>query len=410
LSKESTISEDASDVATLDAHETPVQNPARKRKSNSSSKKKKKQESPQPAVEENPPQTTETPPDILLPDAFMDSSEEVDTQIASQLEQDLEFAVDMDDKPQSNRSNSSSQQPAARKRKRAEEEPRASKRNDRRRSTRLTIEKDADGAAEKLDDCRSQGSTVTEQTEPVSSPTATRRSARHSQRKAEDTAPAETVVSTQESVVEEPTEDAETPRPTKRSRKSLRLNEQAPSPAVESVVPTDAILTKRTRKTRSQRNVSQPASVSSEVSGLGQIDNGDQDVVHESIVTEGEAVEHSAPLSSTGGPTDTLISETDQSTEPATTIDTKMEMDDVTLDQQTEQTISLATSGTQTEDLPTEPRTHINEANITQSLKTLLGDMKLATLDPSTIREVDDLLFHLRVESLRALDRHNNSA
>jgi hypothetical protein len=87
-----------------------------------------------------------------------------------------------------------------------------------------------------------------------------------------------------------------------------------------------------------------------------------------------------------------------------------MKKDDAIPHQQPEQTTSIATLGTQTENTPTEPQTHINEASITQSLKTLLGDMKLATLDPSTIREVDDLLFHIRVESLRALDRHNTSA
>ena len=124
-------------------------------KSNSSSKRKKKQGSPQPAAEENQ-ETSDPPADTNLPDAFMDSSEEVDTQIASQLEQDLEFAVDMDGKPQNKRSDTFSQQSAARKRKRVEEEPPASTRNERRRSTRLTTGKDVDGVAEELDDSRSR--------------------------------------------------------------------------------------------------------------------------------------------------------------------------------------------------------------------------------------------------------------
>jgi hypothetical protein len=400
LSKESPTLQDPSHAAALDPHETPVQKPARKSKSNSSSKRKKKQGSPQPAAEEN----QDPPPDTDLPDAFVDSSEEVDTQIASQLEQDLEFAVDMDGKPQRKRSDTSSQQSATRKRKRVEEEPRASKRNERRRSTRLTTGKDADGVTEELDDSRSQGSTVTEQTEPVSSPTATRRSARNSQRKAEETAPAEFVPASQESVAE-PIEDAETPRPSKRSRKSLRLEDQAPSPAAELGVSRDVISDKRTRKTRSQQNVSQPAAVSSEVSDHVQIHNDDQDMVPESIVAEDQAVEQSTGLVSTEEVTDTQMSEAGQTIEPAPTVS-----NNAIPHQQPEQTTSLATPGTQTEDIPTGPQTQINEASITQSLKTLLGDMKLATLGPSAIREIDDLLFHIRVESLRALDRHNTSA
>jgi hypothetical protein len=401
LSKESLTFQDPSHAAPLDPHETPVQKPARKSKSNSSSKRKKKQGSPQPAAEEN----QDPPPDSDLPEAFIDSSEEVDTQIASQLEQDLEFAVDMDGKPQRKRSDTSSQQSATRKRKRVEEEPRPSKRNERRRSTRLTTGKDADGVAEELDNSRSQGSTVSEQTEPVSSPTATRRSARNSQRKAEETAPAEFVPAPQESVAEEPIGDAETPRPSKRSRKSLRLEDQAPSPAAELGVSNDVISDKRTRKTRSQQNVSQPAAVSSEVSDHVQIHNDDQDMVPESIVAEDQAVEQSTGLVSTEEATDTQMSEAGQTIEPAPTV-----TNNAIPHQQPEQTTNLASPVTQTEDTPTGPQTQINEASITQSLKTLLGDMKLATLDPSAIREVDDLLFHIRVESLRALDRHNTSA
>lgn len=133
-------------------------------------------------------------------------------------------------------------------------------------------------------------------------------------------------------------------------------------------------------------------------------------MVPESIVAEDQAVEQSAGLVFTEETTDTQMSEAGQTIEPAPTV-TIMEMDNATIPhQQPEQTTSLATPGTQTEDTPTGPQTLINEASITQSLKTLLGDMKLATLDPSAIREVDDLLFHIRVESLRALDRHNTSA
>ena len=132
-------------------------------------------------------------------------------------------------------------------------------------------------------------------------------------------------------------------------------------------------------------------------------------MVPESIVAEDQAVKHSTGLVSTEETTDTQMSEAGQTIEPAPTV-TKMETNDAISHQQTEQTTSLATPGTQTESTPTEPQTHISDASITQSLKTLLGDMKLATLDPSVIREVDDLLFHIRVESLRALDRHNSSA
>ena len=75
-----------------------------------------------------------------------------------------------------------------------------------------------------------------------------------------------------------------------------------------------------------------------------------------------------------------------------------------------EQTTSIATTGTQTQETPPEPKSDISEQGIVQSLKNLLGEMKMTTLSPSAFREVDDLLFNLRCEAQNASTRHNTSA
>jgi hypothetical protein len=56
---------------------------------------------------------------------------------------------------------------------------------------------------------------------------------------------------------------------------------------------------------------------------------------------------------------------------------------------------------------PKLPQSDITEEGIAESLKKLLGEMKLATLGPDALREVDDLLFNIRVEAHEASRRHN---
>ena len=139
-------------------------------------------------------------------------------------------------------------------------------------------------------------------------------------------------------------------------------------------------------------------------------------MVPESLITEDQAG-HSTSLVSTEEATGTQVSEAEQAIEPVVKpdIEADSEMDiDMNAVQQSggivEQAPSVATTGTQTQESPPEPKPDINEQDITQSLKNFLGEMKMTNLSPSAFREVDDLLFKLRCEAQNASTRHNTSA
>jgi hypothetical protein len=394
----------------VDSDKTPVQPPSRSKPS-SSSKKKRKQAQSQPAVDQ-PQQATDMPPDI--PDTLIDSSEETDTQIASQLGQDLELAVDMDDRNHPERANIPNE-PSARKRKRVQEEPSPSTKTDRRRSTRLSTVKDVVNV-ESLQPDSSPSHPVISRAASASkslSPIATRRSTRSSQRKDDDDALADSAPPTQDSVVQGPTQDADTPRPSKRSRKSVRLDQ-----SVLDSTPKNAPRDTRSRKTRSQQHAfeaSQP-----EVSSIPSEEHGDTDrlppqidheMVPESLITEDQA-EQSISLVSTEEATATQVSEMKQSTEPPAKPDTEIDIDMDAVQQpdgMVEQTTSAITMGIQTQQTPP-AKSDISEQGIVQSLNNLLDEMKATTLTPSAFREVDDLLFKLRCEAQNASTRHNTSA
>ncbi|KAJ5406389.1 hypothetical protein N7465_007673 [Penicillium sp. CMV-2018d] len=408
-----------SPVPPVDTDKTPVQQPTRRSKPSSSSKKKRKQTQSKPA-DDQPQQAMDMPPDTLL-DSFMDSSEETESQIASQLGQDLELAVDMDDGDNLERGKLPDE-PSMKKRKRDQEDSPSSVRTDRRRSTRLSTVKDMVSTESLQPDSSHPHHAISRQLSPAKSlskslsPTATRRSTRNSQRKDSDNPPADSVAqeSTQES-----TQDTETPRPSKRSRKSIRLEGQSVSTAIDSTpqsVPRDT----RSRKTRPQQHAletSQPSIPSEERGDTDQLPpHADLDMVSESLITE-DQVGHSTSLVSTEEATGTQVSEAEQAIEPVVKpdIEADSEMDiDMNAVQQSggivEQTPSVATTGTQTQESPPEPKPDINEQDITQSLKNFLGEMKMTNLSPSAFREVDDLLFKLRCEAQNASTRHNTSA
>jgi hypothetical protein len=434
LSKDSaTVLEPSPDTNLASPDRTPVQKPQTS-KINSSSKKKRKPRSPR--LTEEPTQQAIAMPSDTHPESVMDSSEETETQIASQLEQDLELAVDMDDRSKA-KSTTSAEGPSMKKRKRDEDENRpSSARNDRRRSTRLSTVKDADLVEPSVpDDAHSQSPAVSNLGHFLSpskslSPNATRRSTRSSQRKGSDNSLASPAPPTQEIPSLGLTKYDETPRPSKRSRKSLRLENQSVTGSVEKSSPIRS-QGNVPRRTRSQQRAKEtpshpqpPIVLSQEPDNQPdqtQPQSRDSHVVPDSL-TEEMAVEHNIPLVSTDEATDSQVSqpEHEQLTHPDPVypeikMDMELKLDEVsksqTSDEIAEQSISLATIGTQTQEPTTsQPRPDVNEQDITQSLRTLLDDMSKATLGPDALREVDDLLFNIRVEAHAASRRHNTSA
>ncbi|KOS43456.1 hypothetical protein ACN38_g5639 [Penicillium nordicum] len=407
-----------SPVAPVDTDKTPVQQPTRRSKPSSSSKKKRKQTQSKPA-DHQPQQAMEMPPNTLV-DGFVDSSEETESQIASQLGQDLELAVDMDDRDNLERAKPSDE-PSMKKRKRDQEDSPSSVRTDRRRSTRLSTVTDVVSTESLLPDSSRPQHAISRQVSPAKSlsPTATRRSTRSSQRKDSNNPPADSVA---QDSTQEATQDTETPRPSKRSRKSIRLEGQSVSTVIDSTpqsVPRDI----RSRKTRSQQHAFEASQPQSSSIPFEEHDDTDQlpphvdlDMVPESLITDDQAG-HNTSLVSTEEATGTQVSEVEQAIEPAVKpeieADIEMEIDMNAVQQAggiVEQTTSVATTGTQTQESAPEPKPDINEQGMTQSLKNLLGEMKMTNLSPSAFREVDELLFKLRCEAQNASTRHNTSA
>ncbi|KAJ5467553.1 hypothetical protein N7475_005305 [Penicillium sp. IBT 31633x] len=403
-----------SSIPQVDTDKTPVPRATRKSKSNSSSKKNQKQEQSKPA-DDQPPETMDVSPDVVL-DNFMDSSEEAETQIASQLGLDLELAVDMDERDHAQPAEPVDE-PSMKKRKRDEELPLSAKR-DRRRSTRLSAVKDAVMVDSLQPNDAHLQPAISQPVSPAKSlsPTATRRSTRNSQRKQDDKALTDTVPPTQDTS-SRVTLDAETTRPSKRSRKSLRLEDQSASSAMVST-PKSVSRDAHSRKTRSQQHApeSQP-----QFSSIPSENNSNADhlpphnslvVLPESVITEGP-VEQNIPLVSTEEATATQVSEIEQPIEPVHDSDIEMDVkeNDVQQPDSTVENVTIvATSGTQIQETSPPPKATISERGIAQSLETILDDMKLSTLGPTAFREIDDLLFKLRCEAQNASARHNTSA
>ncbi|KAJ5163374.1 uncharacterized protein N7500_005204 [Penicillium coprophilum] len=407
LGKDSDTAEPSTELL-VDNDKTPVQQPAPRSKSSSSSKKKRKQTQSKPA--DNQPQQTEDMLPESFPDSFMDSSEETDTQIASQLGQDLELAVDMDDRTHPERAMSPNEQPT-RKRKRDQEELSSSAKTDRRRSTRLSTFKEVESLQPDVSPSQSAISRSVSASKSLS-PTATRRSTRSSQRKEAGNALTDSIPPTQDSVAQEPTQDAETPRPSKRPRKSIRLEDKSVVKSSGQSVPLDT----HSRKTRSQQHAFDAAQP--QVSSIPSEEHGDTDhlpphvgldTAPASMVTEDQAGKNIS-LISTEEATATQVSEMEQSTEPSVkpAIETDIDMDAAQQSNgMVDQPKIFVAAGTQTQETPPDPKSDISEQDIAQSLKNLLGQMKTTTLSPSTFREVDDLLFNLRCEAQNASTRHN---
>lgn len=416
-------------------------------RSKSASKKRKKSASRSPKKNSQNAQTADEASTNLVPPEhnLESSSEEMETQIASQLEQDLESAVDLggqihlvdDIQPSDEQSGTQ----ASKKRKRGEEdssESQSTNAKERRRSTRLTATKD-----ESHVDIEQPTPTpslnyipgpvlpdVSEDTTIKQEKATPRRSTRSSQRKeepiVEEFIPATQVSETQDPIqetIQEPVQgpvqelvqrpvEENVPAPTpkslssKRSRKSLRLDDQPPTS-----VPADAPPTRskslRSRKSRSTRNDSAsqgqhvpPDSQSGDSQPVG-TQSDSKAMVPESIIPEETSAVPDVSLVSKEDATDSQMTDADASTQPSITTKDIETMDiDVIPEEAPAISSHLITSvfTTEVETKPSPiPDTGNAEMGLTSTLQKVLDEMKTATLGPEALRQVDDLLFNIRV-------------
>lgn len=394
-------------------------------KSKPGSKRKKRKSSSKAtnADGQQPVRQTESQIATPAPEDFVDSSsEDVETQIASQLEQDLEFAVDIGNNTYEQPVQQANSSASSKKRKR-EEDALTSTSKERRRSTRLSSTKDMTAVyPEHADSTYSQDSPAASQNtsqEKSTSPTL-RRSTRGSQLKVDELAPSPpppTTTQISESIQESAQDEATFQPPTKRSRKFLRHGAHSEAATQESSSRGKLSRT-RSRKTRSssqhQPSQEEAAQVDTASTGVDLFEgqNAEHDVVSESNPQE-KTAEPIMTWMSTEEATDTQMTDMGPSTvEPnLANTDKGLDMDVRPVPNETPQPAPLLmqvtpTAEAQTDPIPPNPESDPSEAGITKSLRKLLDDMKLASLDPQALREVDDLLFNIRVEAHDASRRH----
>lgn len=405
-------------------------------KSKSSSKKRKRKGGSK-AADGIHEQTAQVPSTPVALQYFVDSSsEDLESQIASQLEQDLELAVDMVGKGQSGSALAiEDPEPATKKRKREEDNVQSTSR-DRRRSTRLSTTKDLGiTEVEETQVTQSQDTTISQPSKDVPSsnlsPTVTRRSTRSSQKKESELVIAQPVPETQipETIPEERPKDPESSqRPNKRSRKSLRLEDQSPPPLplVEEQISTcpKSSRSSRSRKSRSSRNETQSQTRHFQEQRLPVepvMDNELLSASNDNTIAGSDLIAPQEPVESQTAPsskeeTHSQMTDVNPSTAPVsqgTNIQQNMDVDMVSENPSTSvpgPVLDVATPEIQTEPVPPTVEPDISEAGISRSLRKLLDDMKSAKLGPNALREVDDLLFNIRVEAHDASRRHNNPA
>ncbi|KAJ5610622.1 hypothetical protein N7510_007341 [Penicillium lagena] len=425
--------------ATTETVETPTRNTADLSSQKTASTAKPKRGKRKSTPKSNPQETQQEAEDLVgdtaaapvaaVPDYFVDSaSEDVDTQIASQLEQDYQLSRNVVEQENSASHAEQHSGPATRKRKR--EETRQSSRMETRRSSQRASTKELVPDAAQSETVESQSLALPDATPHVStdkeSPVLRRRPTRSSQLKDAESALPDSIPPTQEatqgSALQETVQEAETPQPpSKRIRKSLPRSVTKESP------------TKNTpsRETRSSRRRSQPSQIASQSESLQEADTQfgqsvlqqqpqheemlDLDLVPETILSPDKPAEPIDLTVSFNEQPNTKMNEVGPSTEPPP-VNLDIAMAETSTDGPADVSLAkpvpnIAHSTTQTvEQVPRSIEADSGETVISRSLGKLLEDMKTATLSPSALREVDDLLFNIRVEAHEASRRHHHSA
>ncbi|PYH36265.1 putative telomere length regulator protein (Rif1) [Aspergillus neoniger CBS 115656] len=354
-------------------------------------------------------------------------SDDMETQVASQLEQDLELAVDLDDTASIEHA-TASEQGANKKRKREAEQSTPSDK-ERRRSSRLT----KTSSVVDIEGGRATRSkrpmTVSQEVE--SSPAESAPKRRKTESKSDMTGtskPAEQSASTDSGKTKVlDTQDSS------QKRRSSRLSGQA-APAIpeESPLPKRSPRPSRSRKaTKDKTKDSIPEEpqlrevVETHHDETPTIDAVDQPVKDEKepkITAEDKPAEQlPEPDSSVQPPTEAQVDEPMDEPVPETqqTAPDDVQMEDAPTvtkpipekkapseEKELETTEKKTRAVSRTTQTEGQKEPEITEAGITDSLRKVLSDVKLAKLDRNSLKEIDDLLFDIRVETHEALRRN----
>ncbi|KAF9895359.1 hypothetical protein FE257_000263 [Aspergillus nanangensis] len=396
-------------------------------------------------------------PDFGLDDCIADSfSDDMETQIASQLEQDLEFAVDSSGRQGFTQPADTQSQPPMtrnRKRKRDTEQFATPTNKERRRSSRFSFTKDnaADADAEtpkSTHTTRSKTQSTLNTTEPkASSPAESTRNKRR-RRDRDDLDDVEATPVREEPLTKEVATDSQNlEAPSSQSRRSSRLSGQTAPVITDELPPFKKPSNNRPRREYSiddqpSFGLDRPGTVDAEMEDLPTTDAQNsgvlspeastetnepekaphsQDSAQQSCKSVGES--HPEPQPGHVQADDTQMKDADTEVHPVPVHETEHRAEEITEEgvaakhvegqteaqeqgvermneQHQEQSLSRET---QTEDVQTGMSA---DMGMIMSLKKILQDAKSATLDLDSLKQVDDLLFNIRVEAHEALRRN----
>ncbi|KAB8215731.1 Rap1-interacting factor 1 N terminal-domain-containing protein [Aspergillus novoparasiticus] len=337
-------------------------------------------------------------------------SDDMETQIASQLEQDLEFAVDSDKPDQEQEtglpSEPPSEPPMTRKRKRDEELASTPSSKERRRSTRHSAKEIDNADLEEPRSTRSKKSMSSSNAQQVaSSPagSAPKKQKLHAKGAADDAPaclPDLQLGNPGTTKVSEATDS--------QTRRSSRLSGHSPlAVPKEDATPRKSPRKGRWRKRNAKRkgNASRepspkPEARAEEIATAASHDNHQEETQDGSFEHHGnQHPEEPAPAAEKTATAPTSEKEPSTNQEPKNDINIgNADVDSVF--QTGKQALSRTTQ------MDAHPDNVSDAAGIITSFRNLLDDIKSATLDRDAIRQIDDLMFEIRVETGEALRRH----
>ncbi|RLL95069.1 hypothetical protein CFD26_102025 [Aspergillus turcosus] len=359
-------------------------------------------------------------------------SDDMETQIASQLEQDLESAGNMNEETQSEAPSEPPKQQATRKRKREAKEADVAETpstRERRRSSRLSSAKSpsAGEVQESMSTRATRSMTTASSQNPKSSPAESVAKRRKRQSKSEREISAAVISETLEPAKEQgtsqeqvasshdPVQVSGTSEISSQKRRSSRLGGHA-APAIAEESPSRR-QSPRTARSRRQAKNKEPLS---ESSSLRKVETSTIDSVTETssaeipdqnltqtreLTQETSAHGSNDPVMitpealvqpSTGDSGDTEMIEANSPAEPDLT-DDHAQVDAVVNDRAAEDKTMISHS--------VQTGTFVGQEGVISSLRRVLDDVKSTTLNLSGLKEIDDLLFDIRVEMHEALRR-----
>ncbi|KAI9931052.1 hypothetical protein ASPWEDRAFT_166998 [Aspergillus wentii DTO 134E9] len=344
------------------------------------------------------------------PEASDGSTDDMETQIASQLEQDMGLATDaVEDSKAEQLEELPNSFPMTKKRKR-EVETQTPRKKERRRSSRISSVKEPD--ADDTQEPRSTRATRSFNDLPTANPSP----AVSSSKKRKGQAKVDTEESTGPNSIEQDqgigSKDKSSrsrSRSARKRRRSGRLEGVAAPP-----IPEESPSQKKSPRLSSRKSDRRHGETKASKQELPK----EQPVADETMVLDQEK-EHQEP--STEPNDDVHVQESAESHDPVNEIpeilvDNQMNKPEPQNEPVVEDDITMKDAEAVDDQSRHEATEHIsqgqieeadsNESGILSSLRKVLDDAKSAKLDRGTVKEIDELLFDIRVEALEALKRH----